>query len=172
MNETEADGTQHTWGYSYDANGRLTHTQLDGATEATYVYDANGNRLSRMTSADAGVYGIYDARDRIEVYGTMEYAFTPNGDLASKIDSASGALTSYNYDAMGNLRSVGFTNGGVIDYLVDGANRRIGKKINGVVTQQWVYQGQLSPVATCPLQGFPSARGSPKPPARPSRPSA
>jgi RHS repeat-associated protein len=37
----------------------------------------------------------------------------------------------------------GFT----IEYVVDGQNRRIGKKVNGVLTQGFLYQNQLNPLA-------------------------
>src|SRR5690606_1881517 len=32
-------------------------------------------------------------------------------------------------------------------YLIDGQNRRVGKKINGVLVQGFLYQDQLNPVA-------------------------
>jgi len=34
-----------------------------------------------------------------------------------------------------------------IEYLIDGRNRRIGKKINGALVQGFLYQNQLNPVA-------------------------
>ena len=89
--------------------------------------------------------GVYDARDRLLSYGTTEYSYTPDGELAVGIDSVTGAMTTYDYDALGNLRSVGQPDGGAIEYLVDGQNRRVGEKVNGVVEQQWVWQGALRP---------------------------
>jgi RHS repeat-associated protein len=38
-------------------------------------------------------------------------------------------------------------NGNRIDYIIDGQNRRIGKKINGQIVKRWIYSGQLSPIA-------------------------
>jgi RHS repeat-associated protein len=35
----------------------------------------------------------------------------------------------------------------VIDYVVDGRNRRIGKIVDGVLVRQWLYEDQLEPVA-------------------------
>ncbi len=32
-------------------------------------------------------------------------------------------------------------------YIIDGQNRRLGKKVNGTLTQGFLYQGQLNPVA-------------------------
>ena len=34
-----------------------------------------------------------------------------------------------------------------IDYIVDGQNRRVGRKVNGTLVQGWLYQDQLRPVA-------------------------
>ena len=48
---------------------------------------------------------------------------------------------------MGNLTQVTPPSGPVIEYLVDGRNRRIGVKEDGVVSRQWIYQDQLNPVA-------------------------
>lgn len=38
-------------------------------------------------------------------------------------------------------------NGSQIDYLIDGQNRRIGKRVNGVLVQGLLYENQLNPVA-------------------------
>jgi RHS repeat-associated protein len=50
-------------------------------------------------------------------------------------------------DVLGNLKKVVLPDGKVIEYLVDGRNRRVGKKVNGVIEKQWIYDGQLRPVA-------------------------
>ncbi len=34
-----------------------------------------------------------------------------------------------------------------IDYVIDGQNRRVGKKVDGVLTQGFLYKDQLNPVA-------------------------
>jgi RHS repeat-associated protein len=51
--------------------------------------------------------------------------------------------TTYRYDVFGNLKAADLPNGLHIDYLADGANRRIGKKVNGVLVQGFVYESQL-----------------------------
>ena len=48
---------------------------------------------------------------------------------------------------LGNLLSVALPDGTLIEYVVDGLNRRIGKKVNGVLVQGFLYDGQLAPVA-------------------------
>lgn len=59
----------------------------------------------------------------------------------------SGQTTQYSYDVLGNLKSVTLPNSTQIDYLVDGRNRRVGKKVGGALVQGFLYEGRLSPVA-------------------------
>jgi hypothetical protein len=39
----------------------------------------------------------------------------------------------------GNLRQVVMDSGQVIEYLVDGRNRRVGKRVDGVLVQGFLY---------------------------------
>lgn len=43
--------------------------------------------------------------------------------------------------------SIILPDGTIIDYIIDGQNRRVAKKVNGVITKKWIYQDQLNPVA-------------------------
>ena len=91
---------------------------------------------------------IYDNQDRIVGYGSnIEYEFTDNGELLSRTDTATNDVTSYDYDAVGNLRSVVLPNGDEIEYLVDGQGRRVGRLVNGVFEKGWLWRGGLQPVA-------------------------
>lgn len=136
-------GTTDTFTYSYDPAGRLAEIKKNGVTDSTYAYDVNGNRLSR-TAAGITVAGTYDNQDRLMRYGTATYAYTANGELKSK--KAGTRKTGYAYDELGNLLSVSLPGGSKIEYLVDGSNRRIGKKLNGVLVQSFIYQDQLKPI--------------------------
>src|SRR4029077_2419615 len=40
-----------------------------------------------------------------------------------------------------------------IEYLIDGQGRRIGKRINGTLTQSWLYQDTLRPIAELDASG-------------------
>jgi len=55
-------------------------------------------------------------------------------------------VTTYNYDVLGNLKQVTLPDGRIIDYVVDGQNRRIGRKVNGVLVQAFLYESRLRPV--------------------------
>ena len=89
--------------------------------------------------------GKYDAQDRMLSYAGAQYFYTANGDLREKI--AGTDTTTYSYDAFGNLTKVVMPNGDVIQYVIDGQNRRIGKKVNGKWVEKFLYAGQLTPVA-------------------------
>ncbi|WP_459873657.1 NHL domain-containing protein, partial [Endothiovibrio diazotrophicus] len=137
------DGPDRTERYTYDTAGRLTEVERDGET-TTYTYDANGNRLSRE-GPDGVETGLYDAQDRLVAYADADYTYTANGELASRTDGS--GTTLYSYDTVGNLTSVTLSDDVVIDYLIDGRNRRIGKKVGGVLVQGFLYRDQLNPVA-------------------------
>ena len=151
------DGATHAYGYSYDLVGRLTDVTRDAALVAHYDYHANGNRQSRTTPT-ASVAGTYDDQDRLLTYGTMSYEYEDSGELAMKMDSATGSTTSYTYDVLGNLRSAVLTNGATIEYVVDGENRRVGKKVGGVLVKAWLYRSALQPVAELDSAGNVVAR--------------
>jgi RHS repeat-associated protein len=131
--------------YRYDAAGRLWRVCGDSTCatiHSEYTYDTNGNRL---TAPNLTGTALYDDQDRLLQYGDTTYTYTANGDLATRTDAA--GTTTYAYDALGNLRHITLPDSTQIDYLIDGRNRRIGKKVDGTLTQQWLYQDQLNPVA-------------------------
>jgi YD repeat-containing protein len=142
-------GTSHDWKYVYDPAGRLTDVTEDGTFEAHYGYDGDDNRTV-FTNASGSLNPTYDGQDRLSTYGGASYAFTANGELTSK--TVGGQVTSYTYDALGNLLHVGLPaalpdGAKTIDYTVDGQNRRMGRMVNGTLSQGWLYQDQLRPVA-------------------------
>jgi len=133
-------GVSGTYAYTYDTAGRLAEVKLNGATLSQYSYDANGNRLSKN-----GISGTYDAQDRLISYGANTYAYTLNGELVSKAQGSQ--ITRYTYDVLGNLRSATLPDSTAVEYVIDGRNRRIGKKVNGALVQGLLYQNQLNPIA-------------------------
>ena len=137
-------GATTTYDYAYDAIGQLIEVKQNGSVAAIYGYDPNGNRLSK-TGPGLNETGAYDAQDRLLSYAGATYSYTANGELQSKVQG--GQTTTYAYDALGNLRQVVLPDGRNIEYLIDGQNRRIGKRINGNLVQGFLYQGQLQPVA-------------------------
>jgi RHS repeat-associated protein len=124
--------------------GRLNQVRVNGTLVSTYGYDGNGNRTS-LTTQSGTITGTVDDQDRLLTYGTSAYTYTSNGELTRKVNGSD--TTRYTYDVLGNLLQVRLQNGTTIDYVVDGQNRRIGKKVNGTLVQGFLYQGQLAPIA-------------------------
>jgi YD repeat-containing protein len=142
LKETMLGDTVH-YNYSYDLAGRLKEVYKDSVLDAVYEYDANGNRLASITPTDT-VYGVYDAQDRLLSYGGKSFGYTANGSLRYQVDGVD--TTWYTYDLLGNLTEVFLPNGDHIEYVIDGNNRRIAKKLNGAIVKKWLYQDQLNPV--------------------------
>jgi RHS repeat-associated protein len=138
-------GTTSTWDYDYNAAGQLWRVRLDGVQVAEYQFDLNGNRLSATDELGVSTSGSYDAQDRLTTYGGASYTYTLNGELASKTTAA--GTSTFGYDVLGNLRSAALADGTAIEYVIDGENRRIGKKVGGSLVQSFLYEDQLRVVA-------------------------
>jgi len=130
--------------YGYDARGRLTSVTSNGNAIANYEYDENGNRI-RFTGPGGVMTGVYDARDQLRSYGGTTYTYSPNGEVIRAATATD--TTWYSYNTFGSLVSVVLSSGKRVDYVLDPANRRVGRRVNGVLVQGFLYQDQLRPVA-------------------------
>jgi RHS repeat-associated protein len=86
----------------------------------------------------------YDEQDRLLTYGDAAYSYTANGELTQKTEN--GVETHYTYDAVGNLIQVELPGDLTVGYILDGRNRRVGKKVNGELIQGFLYEDQLNPL--------------------------
>ncbi|MBK9429525.1 MAG: hypothetical protein IPN65_03350 [Elusimicrobia bacterium] len=89
--------------------------------------------------------GTYDGDDKVALYGGSAYAHAAGGEWRTVTEG--GVTTTYDYDAVGNLRTVTLPSGTTLEYVIDGRNRRVGRKVNGTLTQGYLYDGQLRIVA-------------------------
>ncbi len=135
------EGVTDTYGYQYDLAGRLVEVAKNGTVVSSYTYDSNGNRL---TGPGLSAPATYDDQDRLLQYGSATYAYTAAGELASKTDA--GQTTTYAYDELGNLLAVN-TASASINYVIDAANHRVGKGLDGGLGQGFLWQDDLRPVA-------------------------
>ncbi|WP_373998324.1 RHS repeat domain-containing protein [Bdellovibrio bacteriovorus] len=137
-----SNGTATT--YEYDTNGRLVRATQNGVVRA-YEYDENGNRIA-FKSGNTVINGQYDEQDRLLSYGRFKFSYSDAGHLVKKEEfqgpASAPLVTTYDYDTLGNLRKVVLPDGRIIEYVIDGQNRRIGKKINGQLVQGFIYQTQ------------------------------
>jgi len=144
LDET-VEGVASTWVYEYDVAGRLWKVTDDGVLVGQYSYDNNGNRTGVTNDLGLAVRGSYDAQDRLLSYGDATYTHTANGELSSRTTPT--GTTSYVYDVLGNLVQVTLEDSTVIEYVVDGENRRVGRKVGGTLVQGFLYKDRLNPVA-------------------------
>jgi RHS repeat-associated protein len=145
VKKTESiEGQTDVYTYEYDRDGRLTEVTKNGKIVGHYEYDSNGNRI--LYKGQLGEFKArYDDQDRILQYGEIKLDHTPNGELASK--TAGGKVVQLGCDVHGNLRNVDLGDGRKILYVVDGADRRIGKKIESKLVQGLIYENSLRPMA-------------------------
>ena len=145
------EGATTTHRYVYDLAGRLAEVR-DGndSLVSQYTYDDNGNRLG-YAGPFGNASGTCDDQDRLVTYGDATYEFTENGDLLSKTEDVD--TTAYAYDAFGNLTSVSLPDGRVVSYLSDGNNRRVVRKIDGIVDKAFLYDDGFYPVAELDADG-------------------
>ncbi|MEQ1860824.1 MAG: RHS repeat-associated core domain-containing protein [Chthoniobacteraceae bacterium] len=122
-----------TFTYSYDAVGRVTEVKKGAATQESYTYDGNGNRLTT-----GAVAATYDAGDRLTALGATTFTYTAAGDLLTR--NAGGQTTTFSYDAAGNLTAATLPNATQIAYVIDARDRRIGKRVGGTLVRGWLYQ--------------------------------
>ena len=99
-----------TWNYTYDANGMRT-SRSNGTTTYNYVY--NGGQLTQMTVGNDTLYFIYDATGApvIVLWNNSVYYYITSlqGDVLQIINEDVEIVATYDYDAWGNVVSVGGT---------------------------------------------------------------
>ncbi len=153
-------GSDQKTNYRYDLQGRLERVSSGRKILREYQYDQNGNRI-RMLRDENSIDAQYDNQDRLIRYGSNDYKYNSNGHLSEKIERSFDGdrnlmtkivdlfelkhkqkTTQYKYDFFGNLLSVVLPNKNQIDYVIDGQNRRVGKKINSHLINAYVYQNQ------------------------------
>ena len=137
-------GVTTTYRYGYDSTGRLGSVTTDGGPTMHLEYDSNDNRVA-VTGPAGTVEARYDDRDQILRLGATTYTYTADGQLATR--SRNGQTTRYAYDELGNMKAAELPTGQRIEYLIDGQNRRSGKRVNGNLVQAFLYGDHLGPVA-------------------------
>jgi YD repeat-containing protein len=129
---SSVDGTSN---YSYDATNQLTAASHTSQVNEAYSYDANGNRVSGGT-----VTGV---NNQLLSDGTYTYTYDGEGNRTKRTEIATSKVTEYVWDYRNRLASVLFKDAAgivtkTIEYLYDGNNQRIGKRIDGAVTERYV----------------------------------
>jgi RHS repeat-associated protein len=123
--------------YIYDALDQVTQATnpLPANPVETFTYDAVGNRLLRDGEV---TNSIFDAANRLTEDETFLYIYDLNGNLETKTDKVTSAVTTYTYDAENRLVRIDFPDLTIAEYRYDGVGRRIEKNVASVITR-YVY---------------------------------
>ena len=136
--------------FAYDAQGRLASRSVDALVAESAVWDANGAWTSVTDVAGTRAVTVDDA-DRVTLLGAIAYGYDVGGRRASR--TSGGDVTAYRWDSLGNLMGADLPDGTAIDYVYDGLNQRIAKKVDGAVTQGFLWRDPLSPIAELDAAG-------------------
>lgn len=131
--------------YGYDDQGRLS-TAVTGGQRSALVLDENGNIVERSTDS-ATRRDIVDERDRLRRSGEVGLDYDSAGRIIRQATTGSAAATTYAYNLFGQLRQVDLADGRRVEYVVDGAGRRVAKRLDGEIVARWLYHDDLRPIA-------------------------
>jgi YD repeat-containing protein len=128
--------------YSYDSFGRLLQDVDPAGGGATLSLGSTtaGNVVTRTTAM--GVASSYQI-DNLPSTDIQQIVTGPDGLKDTVLRGHTGTNTQTSPDGTGNLLRVALPTGTNVDYVVDGENHRVGKKINGVLTEGFLYQDGL-----------------------------
>ena len=148
---------------TYDANSRLIQIaknrksyingQQINSTDFLneYVYPQNSNNNvkeynQRTTPSSNPIKRTIashtndDALTKLTGSINRDYVYNDDGDLKSMTNCH--GVVNYDYDVFGNLKKVILADGKIIEYKVDGLNRRIKKSINGITKEYYLWYDQ------------------------------
>ena len=136
-----------TWDYGYDDLGRLTEVKKNSVVVESYEYDTNGNRTLETNTARGITDKAYDYTNENHVIsaGSDLYVFDGDGFLVEMV-SAAGTNT-YDYSLRGELLSVALDSGTNITYDHDPLGRRVAKRIDGTVTEKYLWRDNTTLLA-------------------------
>ncbi len=121
--------------HSYDALQRLT-TGGTVANAESYAYDLVGNRTTSSVSSTH----THDDLNRLLEDDQFTYTYDDNGNLETKTDKGTSAVTTYHWDAQDQLIQIDRPDSTTVTYKYDGLGRRIEKDVAGSITR-YVYDG-------------------------------
>ncbi|MGD9044407.1 MAG: Ig-like domain-containing protein [Desulfobacterales bacterium] len=136
-----AEGVTSEYSYTYDHVGRLLTVTKDGLLVEEYRYDPNGTRNYEMNASReiGGRDFTYSEEDHLLTTGDIEYEYNDNGFLMNKTNGTN--ITNYVYSLRGELLSVNLPDERTIEYVHDPLGRRIAKRVDGVTTEKYFWQG-------------------------------
>ncbi|PWQ94303.1 hypothetical protein, partial [Leucothrix arctica] len=141
------DGNFNEYDYTYDDKRQLVNVALNGTTVEQYSYDANGNRTTH-SSTQRGISNqgsVYNVGDQLQGSGDTSYEYDADSQLSKKINT--NGTTSYQYSSQGRLLEVE-TPSQMISYLHNAFGNRVAKRVDGVITEKYLWLNKTLLLAT------------------------
>ena len=132
-----ANGATGPTTYGYDVAGQLVSASTGGNTQ-TWAYDAGGNIVSSPTTP-AGGY-TYDAAERLAQDAQNTYTYDHEGDMLTRTNRATGAVTAYDWNARHQLLAIHLPDGSTERFAYDPLGRRVGVR-DASGAHAFVYDG-------------------------------
>jgi len=139
------DANGNTIGYDYDLNNKLLRKTYPDGDNVSYVYDANGNRISMTDSLGTSRYS-YDILNRLtavdgpDVDDMISYSYDAVGNRVSMTDQ-DGNVTSYKYDGLNRLADITDLYGRTSFYGYDTLGNIISKSYPNGIVSEYTYDG-------------------------------
>ncbi|MDR1008552.1 MAG: RHS repeat-associated core domain-containing protein, partial [Campylobacteraceae bacterium] len=133
-----------TYEYMYDTLNRLIRVTKNNQITEEYSYDNQGNRLSSTINGQTTT-ASYNSEDQLLTYGNNIYSYDNDGRLMKKQNNE--GITSYKYDAFGNLKEVILPNSDKITYMYNANNQRTVKLINNQTEEKYLWLDQITLLA-------------------------
>ena len=130
--------------FGHDRTGQLTNALNSAQPNENFRYDANGNRVGPQTGGSF----LAGRNNQILSDGTNNYAYDREGNMTSRSNTLTSAVTTYQWDHRNRLVTVLDRNpAGVVtqtvSFVYDAMNRRLAKTVNGQTTR-FLYNGDDS----------------------------
>jgi RHS repeat-associated protein len=130
LRTSTTDGSGATTTYGYDPTGQVTQASPAGGASTSFSYDAAGNRTG----------GSYDAAEELTSDGTSTYTYDGDGQLVKRVTNATGAATTYDWNARHELTAIHRPDGSTEEFAYDPLGRRV-SVTDGGHTTSYVYDG-------------------------------
>lgn len=126
---------------SIDFVNQYLYPQNSNNNVKTYQQSMNVNHTQSPIKRTVASHNNDDQLTKLQGSINRDYKYNEDGEL-SEMTNCYGTTT-YEYDSFGNLKTVNFPGGKIVEYKVDAFNRRFKKLVNGQVSEYYLWYDQI-----------------------------